>query len=450
MLDVDRPEQRPEDPAPERRPTRRQRRRQRRARRRTWFGRHPVASGLLALFVALSPVWWSLGSALTNPTYGVTLAGRLAEWTRQHGGASFVVWAENVWYSHHPPKVGGRPPAGALAPNPRAASPETTPPPATTHSGSGTGTSGTGTPRTGTPGRTAPAATAPATVPPLPTPAPLVPFAHPALAGEGTWHPAGRLVNGVPAVYESFLRPDAVHTSYVAAVAWMDTRLLRATLYSGSYIPGGGPWPFTAPIEPAQAKTLVAAFNAGFLMSNSEGGYYTDHKMFIPLRKGGASFVIYKNGSANIGAWDAGVSMTPQVVSVRQNLVLLVNHGAPVPNLNANDTTVWGATLGNQIYVWRSGIGITANGALVYVAGPYLNITDLANLLVRAGAVRAMELDINTDWVNYATFKPPTANGLASATNGTDLLSDMSASPARYFDPAWARDFFTMSARTGG
>ena len=71
---------------------------------------------------------------------------------------------------------------------------------------------------------------------------------------------------------------------------------------------------------------------------------------------------------------------------------------------------------------------MTRNGALVYVGGPNLNITDLADLLVRAGAVRAMELDINTDWVNLATFDPSTTSGLASPANGTDLLplADMS------------------------
>ena len=52
-------------------------------------------------------------------------------------------------------------------------------------------------------------------------------------------------------------------------------------------------------------------------------------------------------------------------------------------------------------------MGITADGALVYVGGPALNITTLANLLVDAGAVRGMELDINTDWVSLATYAPP-------------------------------------------
>jgi hypothetical protein len=140
--------------------------------------------------------------------------------------------------------------------------------------------------------------------------------------------------------------------------------------------------------------------------------------------------------------------MTPNVVAVRQNLDLIVANGQPVPGLNANDTTRWGATLGDQVFVWRSAVGITANGALVYVGGPDLNITDLADLLVRAGAVRGMELDINTDWVNFSTYQPSTPTGLANGANGTELLPTMTGTPGRYFEPWWARDFFTMSART--
>lgn len=284
----------------------------------------------------------------------------------------------------------------------------------------------------------------------LAKPAPLVPFAHPVLGGEGVWVPAGRKVRGVPAVYTTFMRPDAVHTSVVDGVAWMDTKLLFATLYSGSYVPGGGPFRFTAPVLPRAARTLVAAFNAGFRMQDANGGYFTQGRSVIPLRPGAASFVVYKNGTADIGAWGSGIHMGPSVVSVRQNLDLLVNHGRAVPGLNASDTTQWGATLGNQIYVSRSGIGITKDGALVYVGGPDLNITDLANLLVRAGAARAMELDINVDWVNFATFAPSSPTGLANSADGTDLLpaADMSGPASRYFDSWWARDFFTMSART--
>jgi len=377
-----------------------------------------VAAGILAVIVLLTPVWISLGTALTNPALGLSTSARLAEWLRDNGAGSLVNSVENWWYSHHAPPVGGVPSAVALPSQP---------------------------------GRAAAHSTQLADGSPtyLPAPAPLEPFARPVLAGEGIWRPVGRPVRGVPAVYETFLRPDAVHTSVVDGIAWFDTKLLSATLYSGSYIPGGGPFKYTAPIEPTAARSLVAAFNAGFRMQDANGGYYTQARTIVALRKGAASFVIYRNGTATVGAWGSDLKMNRQVVAVRQNLNLLVDDGKPVAGLNANDTTLWGNTLGNQVFVSRSGLGVTRNGALVYVGGPNLNITDLADLLMRAGAVRAMELDINTDWVNLATFDPATPTGLASPANGTDLLplADMAGGPSRYFSSWWARDFIAMSAR---
>ena len=361
-------------------------------------------------------MWVSLGNALANPGLGTSAAARGAEWFRGHGGSSVVNWAENLWYSHHPPPVGGTP-AKASIPN----------------LGSGR--------QNAAAGKSAPAH--------LPVPARMTSPAGRELRGEGVWHPAARRVGGIPAVYETWVRPDAVHTSLVTGVAWMDTRLLRATLYSGSTVPGGGPYRHTAPVSAGAAKSLVAAFNAGFLMTNANGGYYTDGKTVLPLRNGAASFVIYRNGTANITAWgQGGARLTPDVVSVRQNLDLLVNGGKPVTGLNPNDTTRWGYTLGNAVYVWRSGVGITASGALVYAGGPGLNITTLAGILARAGAVRAMELDINTDWVNFATYNPHNPTARAAPANGRDLLPGMYGQPDRYFQSWWSRDFFTMSART--
>ena len=207
--------------------------------------------------------------------------------------------------------------------------------------------------------------------------------------------PGRSLVGGIPAVYTTTLRPDTVHTSYVVGVAWMDTKLLQATLYSGSQIPGGGPYNSTAPVRPSAAKP-GGRVQCGLPHVRGPRRVLHRRENRHPAADGAASFVVYADGTAAVGQWGRDVTMTPDVVSVRQNLDLLVDNGQPVAGLNASDTTHWGQTLGSEVYVWRSGLGITANGALVYVGGPGLNITDLANLLVRAGAVRAMELDINT------------------------------------------------------
>ena len=93
---------------------RRQRRRLLRRSRHTWAGRHPVATGALAALVLLTPLWVSLGGALTNPALGLSVPARFAEWLRDNGGGSVVNTAENWWYSHHQPPVGGRPLAAAL------------------------------------------------------------------------------------------------------------------------------------------------------------------------------------------------------------------------------------------------------------------------------------------------------------------------------------------------
>ena len=383
--------------------------------RRRQFRKRRIVAVCLVVFAIFAVVTGtSLVGALTNPSLGTSISARFAEWARDHGGGGIVRWSENVWYSHHQPAVGGKPPKGAIV---------------LPHGHVGTDASG--------PSH-------------LPAPASIQPFVNPPIPGEGQWSPAGRLVGGIPAVYETTLRPDPIHTSVVVGVAWMDTKLLRATLYSGSYVPGGGPYTHTAPVQTGAAASLVAAFNAGFRLQDSNGGYYTDGRVVAPLRAGAASFVIYGDGTSTIGAWGQdGLVLAPNVVAVRQNLDLLVSHGQPAPGLNSNDTTQWGATLGNQIYVWRSGVGVTSTGALVYVGGPGLNVTTLANLLVRAGAVQGMELDINTDWVNFATYAPSMLSGPASPTNGTDLLPTMVGTPARYFQPSWARDFITMSAATG-
>jgi hypothetical protein len=94
-------------------------------------------------------------------------------------------------------------------------------------------------------------------------------------------------------------------------------------------------------------------------------------------------------------------------------------------------------------------LGITRDGALVYVGGPGMSISDVADTLVRAGAVRGMELDMNTDWVQYTTYTGA-IDQVLNGSDGTDLLpypSVMDGSPGRFFANWWTRDFFVMSLR---
>lgn len=286
----------------------------------------------------------------------------------------------------------------------------------------------------------------------LAPPTTLTAFGGVQVAGEGAWRPAGRPVDGIPAVYETSLVPPG--GTQAAGIAWMDTSLLSARLYSGSLSPGGGPYEYTAAIQPAQAVSLVAAFNGGF-QGAVGGGYYTQGRVVHPLVPGDASLVIYADGNVTIGAWGRDVTMSRQVVGVRQNLVPLVAGGRPTAQASNPDWLAWGGTCGATScsgpgieHQWRSGAGVTADGALLYVTGPSLDPLQLAELLVRAGAVRAMQLDINPDWTVLATYRPSTPHGLASPSNGSKLLASTVQGPWTFFEPWWARDFITMSARS--
>jgi hypothetical protein len=125
---------------------------------------------------------------------------------------------------------------------------------------------------------------------------------------------------------------------------------------------------------------------------------------------------------------------------VRQNLRPLISGGVLAPNLASNVESSWGATIGGAYAVWRSGLGVTASGDLVYVAGDALSVSSLADLLHRAGAVTAMQLDINKAWVSFMWYP----RGGASAT--AHKLGDFQRPANRYLSDT-SRDFVAVYSR---
>ena len=225
-----------------------------------------------------------------------------------------------------------------------------------------------------------------------------------------------------------------MHTSYTAGLAWMDPPCCASSCTPGTQVPGHGPWPVPPLLAGADRTGLVAAFNAGFRLDAARGGFLpaTDRRHPARRRRHARH---HTRGRATVGQWGRDVGPGPAVAAVRQNLDLLVDGGQVVPGIDANAAGRWGATLGNKLYVFRSGIGQTATGALVYASGNGLSAGTLAELLHRAGAVRAMELDINPEWTSFVQY-PAERN----------LLPDMQRSPTRY-DTTSSRDFIAVLSR---
>jgi hypothetical protein len=371
--------------------------------------------GLIAVLVLVSVI-----GALRSPG-NQSFEAKWADWLRSHHAASVANQIENYYYSHHVPARGGSP--RALNPVPPASMP--TPP-----------SSASATSRPTTPSTTRPD-------PHLAPPRPVALVVRPGLPGEGQWRPAGALVDGRPAIYVSQFRADTIYTSQITSAVWMDPTLVRLGLVPGTQEPGGS-WPQTPYIGGPGMARVLAAFNGGFRMADAHGGFFLDGRQAVPLRAGAASFVLYTNGRVDIGSWGPETRMSPAVVAVLQNLVPIVDHGQIAPDATYNDTAIWGATLGANTVVARSGVGVTADGALVYVAGPALTARTLAESLVRAGAVRAMTLDINPEWVTFNFYEhSPTNPYLLSASK---LYPQMQRPATRYLGPTnESRDFFTVS-----
>ena len=162
------------------------------------------------------------------------------------------------------------------------------------------------------------------------------------------------------------------------------------------------------------------------------------------MRTGAATFAISDSGVPNIGAWGTDITNTSTLDSARQSLDPIVVNGAPNPALQTDPNRTWGFTgPANKTAVWRSGAGIRADGSLVWVGGDGLTVESLAETLVRAGAIRGMQLDINQDWVQLNTY----AANSSGVVHGRKLLSGMQHTGDRWLTED-TRDFIAVFTRT--
>jgi hypothetical protein len=355
---------------------------------------------LTALLLAL-PAVVSYASMLTKHSDS-SLSIRTVEWLRDNGARGLVNRVENLYYSMNAPARGG-PGLKSLPKQPGAVA-------------AGGGAAGH-----------------------FYRPPNIRPVMHPALPGEGVWRATFAPGGNRPPVLVTSFRPDPNYPQNVAGVAWINHTRTTTWLYPGVQepnvtLPSRGP----EEIPTGMRHRLVATFNSGFKLVDSGGGFASGGHTYAPLKDGLATILRYRDGTMDIRAWTGSGSAPSNVMYARQNLPLILNNGHLNPNLS--DGPEWGATLGNAILVWRSGLGIDRYGNLIYAAANDMTVGSLAEVLKRAGAVRAMELDINTYWTSFIHYRQPDAIGAAN------LLASMDRSSQRYLTPD-DRDFFGVYLR---
>jgi hypothetical protein len=357
---------------------------------------------LAVLLLALAPVVYSYVTTMLQPS-SLPLGVRSVEWLRAHQGAWLVNDVERFYYNWKAPAKGG--PQLRTLPTVGAA-------PAPPHAARAVGY----------------------------RPTAIAPLLRPALAGEGRWRATGRVVDGAAPVLVTTFRSEPAYPRIVAYVAWFDHTRTQLALYPGRYEPPGAVPRGPMQVPYGERWRLLATFNSGFTVRDGQGGFAVNGHVASPLRQGQGTLLAYRDGRVNVFTWHGGPVPPRNVVFARQNLPLVVDRGQPNPLLA--DRALWGSTLGNAVRVWRSGVGIDRRGNLVYAAATDQTAGTLAAILIHAGAVRAIELDINAEWPTLITY------GRGGVRNPDKIVPNAQQSSTRYLVPD-DRDFFAVYRRIG-
>lgn len=136
-------------------------------------------------------------------------------------------------------------------------------------------------------------------------------------------------------------------------------------------------------------KTVGMAFSGGFQYKHDFCGIALSGKCLRPMKKSAGTIVVYNDGRVEMGKWERDYKkVTPEMRYVRQGLLLIdgkkFNASAPY-NTYALD---------GKTRVFRSALGLTRGGKLVYAAGN-ASAKGLAEAMIKVGVVTAVHLDMN-------------------------------------------------------
>jgi len=369
---------------------------------------------------------------LAHPGY--SLQQNVATWARNKGLGAVVDRLE-VWLHSDAPSTA---PAVSLALEPETVDtvPVTTEPTATTTTVPATTTSTTVAAPVA-PGETTTTVQTTTTTSTVPPPSDVAPVITPALRGEGQWKVLFSLgKKKVPVVWGMSVRPFTKYGSVVATAAVFDQTRLRAAMFNGSDVPGGGPWTNAKKVPTAGLRSIIAAFNGGFRFEHDPGGYVTEGVTVRKMKRGLATIGIDRNGMMTVGVWGDDMRNAGSWLSLRQNLPPLVHKGRTT--WQDFKWTDWGTDFGDKVYTYRSGLCRRTDGSLMYVSAGDVNIDLFARMMLQFGCDTAMQLDINGNWPHFSTY----SNFGAGSRYGKPL--DVRMGDPQRFLKGYDKDFFAL------
>jgi hypothetical protein len=288
---------------------------------------------------------------------------------------------------------------------------------------------------------------------PIPTSTPTTPawlppqiaIANPSTL-EGQWAPYLWDSTGWPVAYRAYFHPDPTRSyAYVVVVAF-DLQHTQLHFVLGFDEPASTVQVLRSGRIPAQdlkVDSLLAAFNGGFKAQHGHFGVMTNGITLIPPIEGLGTVGISDSGQVQIGEWGKDFTPSPHWIAWRQNDPLIVQNGQINPHTADPDPKVWGYIVYGDTATYRSALGISPDGQILYYAcGPSLTLPVLAHAMQATGVFQAMQLDINAFWVHFEAFQ---ADG--DQLKAVPLLDAMKGVGEHRFLTGSSRDFFYITTK---
>lgn len=266
------------------------------------------------------------------------------------------------------------------------------------------------------------------------------------VAGEGAWLPLPNAFapSAAPLMYKTFLHPDPTRTYAQVAIVAMDATRLRLHVVAGTREPVSAVRvPRPGLISSSDRASLVAAFNGGFKAMHGQHGMMVDGQMLLAPQPEADTIALYRDGTVRIAPWSSISDTLPLMQAFRQTPAYLAMNGQINPDLQNEQLVGWGKSVSGKVAIWRSALGIGADGrTLYYAAGESLTAQTLAQALVAAGASDVAELDVNWSFERFMTYAP-----YQTRLTEQVLLDAMVYEPGMYVSRPAPRDFFYVTLK---
>jgi hypothetical protein len=274
-----------------------------------------------------------------------------------------------------------------------------------------------------------------------------------AASGDGAWiaiqDPSAP--GDPPRMFKTAVHPDARRRYAAVAIVAIDLERADLSLVAGSIEPLAAEVPPSARpavVPSSRFDDLMAAFNGGFKAQHGHYGMMLDGRTFLPARDTSCTVALYKDGGIRIGTWTNLAGGQNDMVGYRQTPPCLVEDGRfPDPLLAGGEGHGWGAAVGGETTIRRSGVGLDrAKKTLFYAIGDSVTASSLARALKAAGAEDAAQLDVNACYPRFVLYGKRRAGEAPMATSA--LIPDIQYSRHEYVGKPEGRDFFYLTRKS--